>query len=278
MTPVTTMLPFLMFGIGLDDAFIIYGSYNRTDPSIDTMRRIQITIDDVGLSISLTTITSTCAFITGVFSNIPAVRDVCLYAAPTIVIDFIYQITFFIALIVLDEQRIKANRKDICFWSYGKVEEKASQTTELDPTEFSSSTITARSSMDLLSPVSTATAESSEKDFEDTEQQQPVQELVTTKKRKSDYSKSGFKRKPQHFADRFMKWFAKQLLRKHVQTVVIIVFLILNAVSIISATYLRQEFNYLGLVPEQSYLQNYYAALNDYTNRNGLYTYVFFRK
>lgn len=78
-TPVTTMMPFLMFGIGLDDAFILYGSYNRTDPRKDPVKRIEETIDDVGLSISLTTLTSTLAFFMGVFSGIPAVSWVCWY-------------------------------------------------------------------------------------------------------------------------------------------------------------------------------------------------------
>jgi len=78
-TPVTTMMPFLMFGIGLDDAFILYGSYNRTDPRKDPVKRIEETIDDVGLSISITTLTSALAFFMGVFSNIPAVSWVCWY-------------------------------------------------------------------------------------------------------------------------------------------------------------------------------------------------------
>jgi Patched family len=78
-TPVTSMLPFLMFGIGLDDSFIIYGCYNRLDPRLDPVVRIEKTIDDVGLSIFLTTFTTSLAFFTGTFSNIPAVAWVCWY-------------------------------------------------------------------------------------------------------------------------------------------------------------------------------------------------------
>jgi hypothetical protein len=36
------------------------------------------------------------------------------YAFPTILIDFIYQVTLFIAILVLDERRIKDQREDIC--------------------------------------------------------------------------------------------------------------------------------------------------------------------
>lgn len=78
-TPVTTMMPFLMFGVGLDDSFIIYGSYNRIDKRIPCYERLMMTMDDVGLSISLTTLTSAVAFFMGVFSSIPAVSWVCWY-------------------------------------------------------------------------------------------------------------------------------------------------------------------------------------------------------
>jgi len=108
----TQILPFIMFGIGLDDAFIIYGAYGRTDPSKDGVDRIHETIEDIGASITLTTITTVMAFALGCISSIPAVLWLCLYAWPTILIDFIYQITFFIALLALDERRVKAKRKD----------------------------------------------------------------------------------------------------------------------------------------------------------------------
>ena len=55
------------------------------------------------------------AFCFGLTSSIPAVRYLVCYAFPTIVIDFIFQVTFFISLIVLDERRIKDNRRDCCF-------------------------------------------------------------------------------------------------------------------------------------------------------------------
>jgi len=72
-------------------------------------------MEEVGGSISLTTITTVLAFILGwVSSSIPVIQWLCLYAFPTIAIDFIFQITFFISIMVLDEQRVKANRLDCC--------------------------------------------------------------------------------------------------------------------------------------------------------------------
>ena len=43
-------LPFII-GIGLDDAFIIMGSFGRTDPTKDPEDRIAAATDDIGLSV-----------------------------------------------------------------------------------------------------------------------------------------------------------------------------------------------------------------------------------
>jgi predicted RND superfamily exporter protein len=98
----------------LDDAFVIIGSYTRTYGT-NIEKRIELTMKEVSLSIFLTSLTSALAFAIGISSDIPSVRWLCLYACPSIVIDFAYQITFFIALLVIDERRIQANRRDCCF-------------------------------------------------------------------------------------------------------------------------------------------------------------------
>lgn len=116
-TSMTTILPFVVFGVGLDDTFIITGSYLRTDVKLDIEERIRITMEEVGTSITVTTVTTMVAFILGLTSSVPAIYWLCLYAFPTIFIDYIYQITFFVAIMVLDEKRIQAEREDIfvCF-------------------------------------------------------------------------------------------------------------------------------------------------------------------
>jgi len=113
-TAMAQILPFIMFGIGLDDAFILWGAYQRTDPLKNTEERIHDSIEDVGVSIFVTTFTSILAFtLGGIFSSLPAIYWLCCYAAPTIAIDFILQVTFFVSLIALDERRVKDRRRDI---------------------------------------------------------------------------------------------------------------------------------------------------------------------
>lgn len=101
-----------MFGIGLDDAFIIMGSYTRTDPRKDTVERIQETMRDIGLSIILTTVTTSVAFGLGCISEFPALYWLSFYAFTTMITVFFFSITFFVALIALDEKRIQENRRD----------------------------------------------------------------------------------------------------------------------------------------------------------------------
>jgi Patched family len=114
-TTATQMLPFVVMGIGLDDAFIIMGSFTRKGTK-DIAECVRQTIDDIGVSIFLTSLTSSLAFALGCFSNVPTIYWMSLYAFPMIIIDFIYQITFFVALLVLDERRIQQNRRDLCTW------------------------------------------------------------------------------------------------------------------------------------------------------------------
>ena len=99
----------------------------RMDDSIEPEERLRLTMEEVGTCISVTTITTVTAFLLGLMSTVPAIYWLCLYAFPTILIDFIYQITFFVAILMIDERRVQANRKDICFCcsadSTTKVEE-----------------------------------------------------------------------------------------------------------------------------------------------------------
>ncbi|CAB9509581.1 Pick C1-like protein 1 [Seminavis robusta] len=114
-TSLTPLLPFIMFGVGLDAAFIISGAFARTDHRKNVVERVDDTMKDIGHTILLTTLTSSLAFALGAVSSIPAVRYLVIYAFPTIIIDFLFQITFFIAIIVIDQRRIEQNRRDCCF-------------------------------------------------------------------------------------------------------------------------------------------------------------------
>ena len=102
------------FGVGLDDAFIITGSFFRLDSRKDPIERVAETIDDVGISIFSTTLTSALAFSFGAISSVPGVFWLVAYAAPTMLLILLWQLSFFVACIVLDEHRVQLNNSD-CF-------------------------------------------------------------------------------------------------------------------------------------------------------------------
>jgi Niemann-Pick C1 protein len=114
-TPIThTTSQLYELRIGLDDAFIISGYYDRTDSKKDVPGRIFETIEECGVSITLTTLTSATAFGLGCISTIPTISWLCLYAFPVILFIWFYMLTFFVACITLDELRIQENRRDCC--------------------------------------------------------------------------------------------------------------------------------------------------------------------
>ena len=243
----TLMLPFLMFGIGLDDAFIIYGSYHRkqSQTAADIPKRIDATMEDVGVSIFLTSLTSMLAFILGSFSSIPAVRWLCLYAFPCIGIDFLYQITFFIALIVLDEQRIQDNRMD--YLTCIRVEREV-PTVEPEPYLESQQQL----------------RESGKHEQGHTEKQ-AIRGTTNTEDT------------VQHPADRIMGWFAVQILKGWFQCLSLMLFAALSVASIYFATKLEQQFDFTDTVPHDSYLKAYYSSLSRYTETSGVHSNAYFR-
>jgi len=212
MTSMTQILPFIVFGIGLDDVFILTCSYDRTDRDKDPVERIHDTIDDVGLSITMTSLTSAMAFALGSISSIPAIRWLCVYGYPTIIIVFLFQLTFFVACMVLDEGRIRARRRDCCCCR------------SVLPSEGS-------------------------------------QELEPNK----------------HFVDHIMSRYAELLLRRSTKIVVTICFLAVAAGLTYSTSKLTQEFEPKDLLPSDSYLREFWDAVDDYQARSGAAPFAYFR-
>ncbi|KAG6880077.1 hypothetical protein C0992_006889 [Termitomyces sp. T32_za158] len=76
--------------------------------------RVARTLAKMGPSILLSTITETVAFSLGALVPMPAVRNFALYAAGSVFLNAILQVTVFVSALVLDLRRFEANRVD-CF-------------------------------------------------------------------------------------------------------------------------------------------------------------------
>jgi hypothetical protein len=59
----------------------------------ETVQRIHDSLQEVGLSITMTTLTTASAFILGTISTVPGIRWLCIYASVTVTFDFLYQVS-----------------------------------------------------------------------------------------------------------------------------------------------------------------------------------------
>jgi predicted RND superfamily exporter protein len=108
--PVTGVLYLVLLGIGVDDAYVIMGEYSRALGS--PQERVIKALTKGGTSIAVTSMTDMVAFAAGVSSTLPALRDFCVFAAIGIFFDFLFQCTFFVALLFYRAKGTANNRPD----------------------------------------------------------------------------------------------------------------------------------------------------------------------
>ena len=113
---VVNSVVFVMLGLGVDDAFVIMECLGQQPATLETDQRIKLGLAKAGAAITLTSATDFVAFLVGSSTIIPALQAFCIFASITILFDFFYQVTLFVAFLKLDERRIEANVADYgCF-------------------------------------------------------------------------------------------------------------------------------------------------------------------
>eukprot|EP00933_Yihiella_yeosuensis_P032822 TRINITY_DN26483_c0_g1_i1.p1 TRINITY_DN26483_c0_g1~~TRINITY_DN26483_c0_g1_i1.p1 ORF type:complete len:927 (+),score=196.51 TRINITY_DN26483_c0_g1_i1:71-2851(+) len=113
-TPVMSVLPFVLLGIGVDDSFVIMNALDRVDSTLPVNERIAHAVSHAGVSILVTSLTDFVAFMISVTSALPALSAFCAYAALSVINLFILQVTMFAAFATFDTRRIEAKRIDCC--------------------------------------------------------------------------------------------------------------------------------------------------------------------
>mmetsp|Transcript_1727 Transcript_1727/g.7525 ORF Transcript_1727/g.7525 Transcript_1727/m.7525 type:complete len:898 (-) Transcript_1727:418-3111(-) len=104
---------FVMLGLGVDDAFVILDALTDigdTETVIKT--KLGRTLARAGASITLTSVTDCAAFLVGSSTIIPALQAFSFFAAVTILFDFFYQVTLFVAFVKFEEDRIARRQAD----------------------------------------------------------------------------------------------------------------------------------------------------------------------
>ncbi|KAI5432551.1 hypothetical protein KIW84_020023 [Lathyrus oleraceus] len=108
------VIPFLVLAVGVDNMCIIVDAVKRQPSDIPIEDQISNAMGEVGPSITLASLSEVLAFAVGSFVSMPACRVFSMIAALAVLLDFLLQITAFVALVTLDFERAKDNRVD-CF-------------------------------------------------------------------------------------------------------------------------------------------------------------------
>ncbi|GAA6085286.1 NPC1-like intracellular cholesterol transporter 1 [Tachysurus ichikawai] len=109
------VVPFLVLAVGADNIFIFVLEYQRDIRHPGEKREEQIgrVLGNVAPSMLLCSMSESVCFFLGALSTMPAVRSFALYAALAVLMDFVLQMTAFVALLSLDARRQDANRCEI---------------------------------------------------------------------------------------------------------------------------------------------------------------------
>ncbi|KAL2895202.1 NPC intracellular cholesterol transporter 1 [Bienertia sinuspersici] len=106
------VIPFLVLAVGVDNMCILVNAVKRQPQDLPLEGRISNALVEVGPSISLASLSEVLAFAVGTFIPMPAVRVFSMFAALAVLLDFLLQVTAFVALIVFDFKRTEDHRVD----------------------------------------------------------------------------------------------------------------------------------------------------------------------
>lgn len=106
--------PFLVLAIGVDNMFLLAQLEANLAGIFDVRDRIQACLGAAGPSIALASLCEVLAFAVAAATPMPAVRSFAIVAAVAVLLDFLLQLTAFVAFLSLTSER----RRDgtlVCF-------------------------------------------------------------------------------------------------------------------------------------------------------------------
>ena len=110
---IVAVLPFMVLGVGIDDMFILVDTLDQRQPHLQGTIRLVATLSSAGSSILMTTLTDLIAFAISTVTDFRGIEYFCLYSALAITFVFILMITFFLAFMKLDINRVENGKNDV---------------------------------------------------------------------------------------------------------------------------------------------------------------------
>jgi Niemann-Pick C1 protein len=105
-------IPFLVVGLGVDDIFVIMGTLRKIRSEHQQLPLAEIiarTVHHSGTSITITSATNIVVMLVGMTTYIPSMCSYYFTASICIFMTYFYVVTFFVAIVTLDERRITHN-------------------------------------------------------------------------------------------------------------------------------------------------------------------------
>lgn len=93
--------------------FIIKSSIERQTQYSKLEDRVAHGLKEVGPNITTAAICEALAFLVGSLTKMPALQDFCIQAAFAIIFNYIFQLTTFVVVFIMDEERRKNRKMDI---------------------------------------------------------------------------------------------------------------------------------------------------------------------
>ncbi|VDO59395.1 unnamed protein product [Onchocerca flexuosa] len=106
------VMPFLIMGIGVDDAFLMIHPWQRLALHTSSASvRLGLVFEEVGPSITITSLTNFISFSIGALTPTPEIRLFCISAAIAMGLDYLYELILFGPVLALASHCEKRNKK-----------------------------------------------------------------------------------------------------------------------------------------------------------------------
>lgn len=238
----------------LDNIFILTQTLQRDQrlEGEDIETQIGRVVGQVGPAMLLTSLSESIAFFLGALTPMPAVRLFSLYAALSVLIDFILQITIFVTFIALDHKRMLRKRFDVlyCLQLESHPDEN-NRNRRLHFPKWSCKNEPIADDVGVQTPLQVNPNE-------------PVSAKLFDEAIKVEQNEKSSTKNGGLLLRIFRNYYAPLIMHKYVRPTVIFIFFTWLAVSIALLPYVKIGLDQNLTMPKDSYMIDYFSALKQY--------------